>query len=403
MDRSGLSSRGTVSTGQRSAAESMSTSLQPTSSSVGSGVFRRPIKTALHQAVLDCRLHQVRLLVAKHNVNVDCKDLHGRTPMMLACMIEEEFGYKMAKIFLSAGAFLNLRDALGRTALSYACMNGRASIVGLILKEDVLDINEADNDGNTPLHHAASSGNPSIVEMLVDCFVKFGLDIDTRNSLGYTSLLLALKKGHFVSAHLLLKKGNASPTLRDNEIFLNATEWAQRGGNESSSKYTPRRTLPSLPASATTLSFSRESTMYQPPTTQPCNHGKKHKDQLPWSAQSLRFPNLQTSQEFERSETFVDGMDARQLVLDEIDDFDSLQRPSSYKKGRIPHPSTAKLIALSRRAKQAIIPDMTTIFRIYSDQYQPEWMKKPALSKSILALSTSSKSNSESAIVETCT
>lgn len=143
--------------------------------------------------------------------------------------------------------------------------------------------------------------------------------------------------------------------------------------------------------------------MYQPPTTQPCNHGKKHKDQLPWSAQSLRFPNLQTSQEFERSETFVDGMDARQLVLDEIDDFDSLQRPSSYKKGRIPHPSTAKLIALSRRAKPAIIPDMTTIFRIYSDQYQPEWMKKPALSKSILALSTSSNSNSESAIVETCT
>lgn len=105
MDRSGLSSRGTVSTGQRSAAENMSTSLQPTGSSVGSGLFRRPIKTALHQAVLDCRLHQVRLLVAKHNVNVDCKDLHGRTPMMLACMIEEEFGYKMAKIFLSAGAF----------------------------------------------------------------------------------------------------------------------------------------------------------------------------------------------------------------------------------------------------------------------------------------------------------
>ncbi|XP_062617625.1 uncharacterized protein LOC134279288 [Saccostrea cucullata] len=145
--------------------------------------------------------------------------------------------------------------------------------------------------------------------------------------------------------------------------------------------------------------------MYQPPTTQPCNHGRKHNDQLPWSAQSLRFPNIQTSQEFERSETFVNGMDARQLVLDEIDDFDSVQRPTSYKKGRIiPHPSTAKLIALSRRAKPAIIPDMTTIFRIYSDQYQPEWMKKPALSKSFLTLSTtSSKSNSESTIVDACT
>ena len=61
-----------------------------------------------------------------------------------------------------AGAYLNVRDSMGRTALSYACLNGRQDIVRSILREDVLDINEPDNDGNTPIHHAAMSGNPNI-------------------------------------------------------------------------------------------------------------------------------------------------------------------------------------------------------------------------------------------------
>ena len=369
---------------------------------------RRPIKTALHQAVLDCRLHQVRLLVSKHNVNVDCKDLYGRTPMMLACMIDEELGFRVAKIFLGAGAFLNLRDHLGRTALSYACMNGRASIVSLILKEDVLDINEADNDGNTPLHHAALSGNPTIVELLADCFVKFGLDIDTRNSLGYTALLLALKNGHFVSGHILLKRAEASPSLRDNEVFLNAAEWAQRG-SEGPRKYTPRRAALPVPASATTLSFSRETTMYQQPTTPIFRHGRRFPDGITWSATTLKLPSVSSvssAKEFERSETIVNGRDARQLVLDEIEDFEAQQRPVSYRKNnRVRHPSTAKLMALSRRSKTMIVPDMTTLFKIYSDQYQPDWMKKPSFTRSLMDISCGGSSNapSESTVCDVAT
>ena len=59
--------------------------------------WRRPVKTAVHQAVLDGRLHQVRLLVSKHGVNVDSKDMFGRTPLMLACLLEnEEDGFKVS-------------------------------------------------------------------------------------------------------------------------------------------------------------------------------------------------------------------------------------------------------------------------------------------------------------------
>ena len=326
---------------------------------------KRLIKTALHQAVLDGRLHQVRLLVAKHGVSVDVKDVYGRTPLMLTSMVDEEAGAKMAKILLSCGASLNLRDNMGRSALSLACLNGREMIVNEILGGDILNINEADNDGSTPLHHAASSGNPNIVNLLVEFFVKFGLDVDTRNNLGYTALLVACRNGHFVSAYHLLVKGSASPSLRDGETFLNASEWTQKCSRHPQMSL---RRLLAPPSSAPT--FSRESTMYQRAITPICKHTSRQNTlYLSWPRDDLTL---------QRSETFLEGKDARQLVLNEISSQESQSRPISVKSAKLRHPPTAKLLALSRnrRTRSALPTDMTTLFRIYSDQYQPDWRRE---------------------------
>jgi len=64
--------------------------------------------------------------------------------------------------------------------------------------------------------------------MLADTFSKFGLNPDKRNKLGYTPLLLACKCGNYVSAYTLVTVTRASPTLRDGEFHLNASEWIQR-------------------------------------------------------------------------------------------------------------------------------------------------------------------------------
>ena len=174
--------------------------------------LRRPVKTALHQAVLDCRIHQVRLLVEKHGGNVDARDMYGRTPLMLACLLDnEEYGYRMVKIFMRAGAYINMKDNMNRTALHYACMKGRLDIVIRFLKEDNLDMGMKDNDGHNAMMHAALSGSPHIVSTVLEVMNRFGLHIDERNGLGYTALLLACKFGHYVSAHILLTKGDAQP------------------------------------------------------------------------------------------------------------------------------------------------------------------------------------------------
>jgi ankyrin repeat protein len=46
---------------------------------------------------------------------------------------------------------VNLRDDKGRTALSWACINGSLELVDLILKKDNIDPNVRDNTGGTPL------------------------------------------------------------------------------------------------------------------------------------------------------------------------------------------------------------------------------------------------------------
>ncbi|XP_060585823.1 inversin-like isoform X2 [Ruditapes philippinarum] len=328
-------------------------------------VSKRLVKTALHQAVLDGRVHQVRLLVEKHGVGVDVKDVYGRTPLMLTSMVEEEAGARMAKILVAAGSNLGLRDNMGRTALSLVCLNGREKIVEEILRKDILNINEPDNDGNTPLHHAASSGNPNIVKFLGELFVKFGLDIDTRNKLGYTALLLACRHGNFVSAHFLLSEGQASPALRDGEAYLNATEWTQKGSRHA---VLPARRIaapPSAPA------FSRESTMYQKPITPACKHTRAQAMMPQWTRNTDDI-------ELSRNETFFNGKDARQLVLNEISFAETHGWTTKKNKPiKLVHPSTAKLMSMSkRRTKSAVPPDMTTIFRMYSDQYQPDWRKE---------------------------
>lgn len=327
---------------------------------------KRLVKTALHQAVLDGRLHQVRLLVEKHGVGIDIKDVYGRTPLMLTAMADEETGAKMARIFVNAGASISLKDTMGRTALSMACMHGREKIVNEILRKDILNINDPDNDGNTPLHHAAASGNPAIVKLLGELFVKFGLDVDTRNKLGYTALLVACRNGHFVSAHHLITDAHASPALRDGETFLNANEWMNK-----SNRCAPlpvRRVASPLSAPA----FIRESSVYQKAMTPTCKHTRPLAQISQWARTSNDEIVLS------RSETFIDGQDARQLVLHEISQAETHGWLSKkHKQTKLVHPPTAKLMSLTRRrTKSALPPDMNTIFRMYSDQYQPDWRRE---------------------------
>ncbi|XP_077981692.1 uncharacterized protein LOC144436714 [Glandiceps talaboti] len=196
--------------------------------------LKTDMSTVLHHAIFAERLHQVRLLVSL-GVNIEKKDRFGRTPLMLTCIIDnQDYAYKMFQILLRTGAFPNVRDDYGRTVLNYACLYGRERTVKRLFKEEILEIHFTDENGDTPLNHAAINGNIEILQMLVRLLTKYGLPIDTRNKQGYTALLLAAKHGNYECAHILLTEGRASVSSRDNECFMNAAEWARYSHNEFS-------------------------------------------------------------------------------------------------------------------------------------------------------------------------
>src|SRR6478735_3325703 len=92
--------------------------------------------------------------------------------------------------------------------------HGRPEAVMTLLANGA-DPRVADNDGNTPLHHAARSSDPGVAALLRDA----AGDIDAINRDGFTPLGIACAAGNWRLARFLLERGaktelpNASPAL----------------------------------------------------------------------------------------------------------------------------------------------------------------------------------------------
>ena len=163
-------------------------------------------------------------------VDVDKKDPHGRTPMMVATTMEpEEFGLKLMKMCIKHNANVNEQDKHGRSVLGYTCINGREKMAKCLLQSSCHDLvkNLPDENGDIPLNLAAAYGHDVIVKGLIKSLLKDGLPVDVRNKQGCTALILAAKHGHYKCAQVLLEDGSASANLRDDVYFMSPLEWAK--------------------------------------------------------------------------------------------------------------------------------------------------------------------------------
>ena len=104
---------------------------------------------------------------------------------------------------LAAGADVNARAALGRTALLWAAYCGESACMQVLLATPGVDVNAADADGVTPLAAAATQGHEACVRLLLACP---GVDVNKAHVWG-TPLAVALDKGHSACADLILAAG----------------------------------------------------------------------------------------------------------------------------------------------------------------------------------------------------
>ncbi len=171
----------------------------------GQSTATAPTSSALHQSILSGRLKQVKYFL-KLGINVNAKDMYGRTALMLTCLSDlEDYGLKVAKLLLQYGADMNECDFMGRSAVFLACSQRREKLVELFVVKNttMLELHQKDNDGDILLNHAAIHGTPRMVKMIIDKMIKQKMPIDERNNLGYTALLLVrsdlyLKKNGFI-------------------------------------------------------------------------------------------------------------------------------------------------------------------------------------------------------------
>jgi ankyrin repeat protein len=113
---------------------------------------------------------------------------------------------------------LNVRNAHGETALMLVCLKGNLQLAKLLIGRQA-DIN---HPGWTPLHYAATGGHINLIQVLLD----ESAYIDAESPNGTTPLMMAARYGSLKAVQLLLDEG-ADVQLK-NQLGLSALDFAKQ-------------------------------------------------------------------------------------------------------------------------------------------------------------------------------
>jgi ankyrin repeat protein len=137
----------------------------------------------LHFAI-DRRQSKVAAALIEKGVDPEARDVNGNTPLHYAAAVGDiDIITKLDK----AGANINAQNTQGMTPVISAIGNGKTQAAKAIINKFNTDVNLADNDGKTPLHHAAERGN----DLLLPALIANRVDIEAKDKSGKTALDVA--------------------------------------------------------------------------------------------------------------------------------------------------------------------------------------------------------------------
>jgi ankyrin repeat protein len=139
--------------------------------------------------------------------DIDIRGKRGQTALMLSIWGAKSL--PIAKLLVERGADLKLREeGAGWRPLTYAAVNGEAEILQLLFDHGDTIL----SDDWKALVYAAQYRNAGTARMLLER----GIEVDTRDEEGKTSLMRAAKNSDTEMIRLLLEFG-ADPNLADKE------------------------------------------------------------------------------------------------------------------------------------------------------------------------------------------
>lgn len=150
-------------------------------------------------------------------------DLHKKTdPTTIApilTLLEQTFlkasekgELKLFQECLKKGVNCNVANEHGYTSLHYICAGGHYQLLRLILKDNAIDVNKTDENGDTPLHCAMRYLNrqtPALHAILIASLIQKGAKVNAQNNALETPLstILSIFAQNALAIEILIEHG----------------------------------------------------------------------------------------------------------------------------------------------------------------------------------------------------
>jgi ankyrin repeat protein len=144
--------------------------------------------------------HRITELLLKFGANPNLSDRSGCSPLIWSA---EKGNFESVKLLIDAGAYINVRQFNGNTAMSVACFHGDVRIIQLLIDNGFSLYNQRDFSGNTPLMIATRYGYLSIVKLLLQQKV----DVNIINYDNDNALSIACHHQRFDIVKILISHG----------------------------------------------------------------------------------------------------------------------------------------------------------------------------------------------------
>ena len=183
----------------------------------------------LHIAALNGHLSLCKILIDKHNFDVQMADNHGYTALHHS---ENYGGYEIFRYLADMGDDIYLKSHAGRNCLHIAALNGHLNLCKILIDEHNFDVNLADNSGWTALHHFARHSSYGFFKYIAGK----GADIYHKNNTGVNCLHIAALNGHLNICKILIDKQNFDVDMVDND-GCSALHYSTRFGSYKLFRY----------------------------------------------------------------------------------------------------------------------------------------------------------------------
>ena len=180
-------------------------------------------RNCLHIAALKGHLNLCKMLIDKHNVDVNVADKRGWTAVHFSA---QSGNCQLVAYFAEMGTDVHLKTNDGSNCLNIAAYQGHLNLCKMLIDKHKVDLHMTDNDGWTALHYSAQSGNCELVAY----FAEMGIDIHLKTNDGRNCLHIAALKGHLNLCKMLIDKHKVDVNVADKRGWT-AVHFSAQSGN----------------------------------------------------------------------------------------------------------------------------------------------------------------------------